>query len=327
MQRREFITLLGGAAVVWPHAARAQYSGRERHIGVLASGAEGDPEVLKRLAAFRQGLERLGWDGRNVMLDFRFAQGTDERAQVLAKELVALQPDVILSDTTPITTMLLRESSTIPIVFVQVSDPIGSGFIANLARPGGRITGVTLYEEGITGKWLGMLKEIAPRVTRAAVIGNPKNVFSYFLRSAEAAAPSLAIEVVPTPIDNVADIESAIEAFARAPNGGILIVPDATIVVHRDLVISLAAAHRLPAVYPWRYFVTAGGLMSYGVDVVDVFQQAATYIDRILKGEKPADLPVQAPVKYETVVNAKVAKVLGLDIPPSLLVRADEVIE
>src|SRR5712691_3091960 len=330
LRRREFISLLGGAAAApsmfWPLAVRAQQSDRMRRIGVLVGFAEDDPAMQARLAGFRQGLERLGWsEGRNVRIDFRFAPAASaDQAQVLAKELVALQPDVIFAHSTPIATAMQRESRTIPIVFVNVSDPIGSGLIASLARPGGNLTGLMQFEAGITGKWLAMLKEIAPRLARAALVANPKTTpYDYFLRAAEALAPSLAIEIVSTPIETAADIERAIESFARMPDGGLVLPPDSTTLVHRDLVIALAARHRLPTVYSLRYFVAAGGLMSYGIDQVDVFRQAAAYVDRILRGAKPADLPVQAPTKYETAVNLKTAKALGLDVPPSLLVRAD----
>jgi len=300
-----------------------------RSIGVLLALAEDDPESKARLAAFRQGLERLGWsEGRNVRIDYRFAQASAERAQVLAKELVALQPDVILGQSTPFAGMLQRESRAIPIVLLGVSDPIGSGFIASLARPGGNLTGLLQYEESITGKWLAMLKEIAPRLVRAAFIANPKTTpYDYFLRAAEAAARSLAIELVPSRVETAADIERAIESVARVPNSGLLVVPDTTTTSHRDLIIALAARHRLPAVYNLSLFVKAGGLMSYSVDFVDIFRQAASYVDRILRGDKPADLPVQAPVKYETVLNLKTAKALGLTVPDLMIVRADEVIE
>ncbi len=327
--RREFIAGLGGAAVAWPLPLSAQQPGRMRRIGVLMGYAENDPETKARLAGFRQGLEKLGWlEGRNIRTEYRFAAGQFDQHQPLAKEMVALQPEVILAQTTPIATALQRESRAIPIVFVNVSDPIGAGLIASLARPGGNLTGMQLYEEGIAGKWLAMLKEIAPRLARAAFLANPKSgPYTYFLRFAQAAAPSLAIELVPTPVASAADIERAIESFARVPNGGIFVPPDTTIVAHRDLVIALAARHRLPAVYPFRHFVAAGGLMSYGTDQDDMFRQAASYVDRILRGAKPADLPVQAPTRYATTLNLKTAKALGLEVPPVLLVRADEVIE
>jgi ABC-type uncharacterized transport system substrate-binding protein len=329
MRRREIMTLLGGAAAAWPILARAQQGGRMRRVGVLVAFAEDDPETKTRLAAFRQGLERRGWaEGTNVRIDARFAAGRVDQFQVLAKELVALQPDVILAQTPPITAAIQRESRTVPIVFVSVSDPIGSGFVASLARPGGHATGLLQFETGITGKWLAMLHEIAPRLARAALVGNPKTTaFDYFLRAAEATAPSLTIEVVPSRVETAADIERAIVALSRVPNSGLLLPPDTTTVLHRDLIIALAARHRLPSVYSIRFFVTAGGLMSYGVDQVEFFRHAASYVDRILRGAKPADLPVEAPTKYETVLNLKTAKALGIDVPPSLLVRADEVIE
>jgi putative tryptophan/tyrosine transport system substrate-binding protein len=328
MKRREFITPLGGAAVAWPLAARAQQGERVRRVGVLIPQAADDPEMKARLAAFQQGLERLGWsEGRNVRIDYRFAANNPDRFQPLATELVSLRPDVLLAVTTPVAAALRRESRTIPIVFINVSDPIGSGFIASQARPGGNLTGLLLYEEGITGKWLAMLKEIAPGLSRAALIANPRRTpYDYFVRSAKSVAPSLAIELVPSPIKNAADIERVIVSFAREPNGGLVVLPG-TPIEHRDLVVAIAARHRLPAVYYFRSFVVAGGLMSYGTDFIDQSRQAASYVDRILRGAKAADLPVQAPTKYETTLNLKTAKALGFEVPPSLLVRADEVIE
>ena len=331
MRRRDFITLVEGSAAAWPLAARAQQSERMRRIGILAALAKDDPDMKARLAGFRQGLKKLGWsEDRNVSIDTRFAAGRPDQFQVLSKELVALQPDVILGHTTPVVAALQRESRAIPIVFVfvSVSDPIGSGFVASLARPGGNLTGVLQYEASITGKWLAMLKEIAPGLARAALVANPKTtVYDYFRRSAEALAPSLAIELVPSPVENATDIERAIESLARASNGGLILPPDSTTLLHRDLIISLANRHRLPAVYSLRSYVAAGGLMSYDTDQVDVLRKAAIYVDRILRGAKPADLPVQAPTKYETVLNLKTAKALGFTVPPGLLVAADEVIE
>jgi putative tryptophan/tyrosine transport system substrate-binding protein len=251
-----------------------------------------------------------------------------DQARTVAKELIALQPDVILGQSPPLVAALQRETHAIPIVFVSVSDPIGKGFIASLARPGGNITGLEVYEESITSKWLVMLKEIAPHLMRAALLANPKTAsLDYFLRVAQATAPSLAIEIVPSPIETAADIERTIESFARVPNGGLVMPPDGTTMVNRDLIITLAARHRLPAVYALRAFVAAGGLMSYGTDYVDMHRQAASYVDRILRGAKPADLPVQTPTKYETILNLKTAKALGFNVPSVLLVRADEVIE
>jgi len=324
----KFITLLGGAAA-WPLAGRAQQGDRLRRIGMLIGYAEEDPETKSRVAAFRQMLEKRGWsEGRNIDIEARFLAGSSTQYEPLAKELVSLRPDVILAHTTPVTAALQRESASIPIVFVNVSDPIGSGFIASLARPGGNLTGVLHYEAGITGKWLAMLKEIAPHLARAALMANPKTTaYDYFLRAAESSAPSLAIKLVASPVETAADIERAIESFASAPNGGLLLPPDGITVFHRDLIVELAARHRLPAVYPFHFFVTGGGLMSYGTDQVEMFRLAASYVDRILRGDKPADLPVQAPTKFETVINLKTAKALGLTVPPGLLVAADEVIE
>jgi len=331
MRRREFVTFLGAIAVAYPIGARAQQADRMRRIGVLLPFAENDSEAKTYLSAFTQELKRLGWsEDRNVHIDIRFAAGTADQYPLLAKELAALQPDVLFLESTPAAAALRQETRTIPIVFVGVSDPIGSGFVTSLARPGGNLTGMMQYESGIVGKWLAMLKEIAPRLSRVAFVANPKfrGLYDYFLRFAQAAASALAIELIPTLISNdAADIERSIESFARMPDGGLLMVPDATIVAHRDLVIALAAQHRLPAVYPWRFFVTAGGLMSYGIDNVAKYQNAASYVDRILHGAKPAELPVQAPTKYETAVNLKTAKAIGLDVPQSLLLSADEVIE
>jgi putative ABC transport system substrate-binding protein len=326
MRRRRFISLLGGAAAL-PLAARAQQGERMPRIGVLMAFAKNDPETTMRLAAFRRGLEKRGWaEGRNIRIDYRFVPvGT--RAQMPAKELIALQPDVILAHTTQVTAILQQESRAIPIVFVNVSDPIGSGFVASLARPGGNLTGVLHLEAGIVGKWVAMLKEIAPRLARVSILANPLGGYNYFLRAAQAMAQSLAVEIVPSPVANSVDIERAIVAFARIPNGGLVMPPDATTVVHRNLAITLAAQNRLPAVYSLHVFVADGGLMSYGTDQVDLFRLASNYVDRILRGDKPADLPVQVPTKYETSVNLKTAKALGLTVPPGLLVAADEVIE
>jgi putative tryptophan/tyrosine transport system substrate-binding protein len=328
IRRRQFITLLGGAAA-WPIAARAQQGERMRRIGVLMGVSGDDPETKERIAAFRWGLERRGWlEGRNVHLDYRFSAARGERLPALAKELVALQPDVILAHSTGAAAELQRESRTIPIVFVNASDPIGSGFVASLARPGGNLTGVLHLEASIVGKWLAMLKEIAPRVTHAALMGNRKTAtLDYFLQSAQAVAPSLAVELVASHVETAADIERAMESLARVPDSGLVLPPDSTTLVHRDLIITLAARHRLPAVYPLQLFVVGGGLMSYGTDQNDMFRLAASYVDRILRGDKPADLPVQAPTKFETAVNLRTAKALGLTVPPGLLVAADEVIE
>ena len=260
-----------------------------------------------------------------MQIDYRFASATIDTTQVLASELIAWQPDVIFGDSTRYTAALQQQTRTIPIVFNGVADPIGAGFIASLARPGGNLTGLMLYEASVAGKWLAMLKEIAPRLSRVALVHNPRNILH--LRAAEALTPSLAIEPVPSPVENAADIEHAIGSFARIPNGGLMLTPDLATFVHRDLIIALATRYRLPAVYPRREWVMDGGLMSYGTDRVDTYRQAASYVDRILRGAKPADLPVQAPVKYEMLVNLKTAKELGLTVPHGLLVAADEVIE
>jgi putative tryptophan/tyrosine transport system substrate-binding protein len=331
MRRREFIAMLGGAAAAFPLAAKAQQSDQRRHIGVLTSLAEDDPENQARLAGFRYGLERRGWsEGRNLSIDYRSVPAASaDQAQPFAKELVALRPDVIFAQSTPVVTALQRETRAIPIVFAAIADPIGSGFIASLSHPGSNITGVMLYEPSVSGKWLSMLKEIAPQLARAAFVVNPTTAtfYNYYLRAAEPLSRSLGIDLVPTLVANTAEIERAIEVFASVPNGGLVLPPDVTTTAHRDLIVALAARHHLPAVYSVRPFVTAGGLMSYGVDFTDMFRQGASYVDRILRGDNPADLPVQAATKFETIVNLKAAKALGLTVPPGLLVAADEVIE
>jgi putative tryptophan/tyrosine transport system substrate-binding protein len=328
MRRRDFITLLSGMAAAWPLAARAQ---QPRRIGVMIALPESDPELKKWLAAFQQSLERLGWSkGRNVHLDYRFAPA-GVRAQELAKELLTLQPDVILAFSTPVTAAFQRESRTIPIVFIGIADAVGQGFVSSLAQPGGNLTGLTMFEASVAGKWLWMLKEIDPQLARAAFVINPGTApyYDFYLRAAKVVAPSLGVEPVFTPIENdAADVERAIINFAHtAPKGGLVVLPDSTTNAHRDLIVSLAAQHQLPAVYTNQFFVTAGGLMSYGVDWVNEFGQVAFYLDRILRGAKPADLPVQATTKFVTALNVKTAKALGLPVPPELLVAADEVIE
>jgi putative ABC transport system substrate-binding protein len=329
MKRRKFITLLGGAAAALPLAARAQRDEPMRHVAVLLAGQENDPDLQARLAGLRSGLERLGWfEGRNIRITYRFAGGMSDRFRPLAKELVALHPELIVAQTPPAVAAVRRETSTIAIVFVDVADPFGPGFIASLARPGGNLTGLMTIEASIAGKWLAMLKEIAPDLARVVFLGNPKtSSFDYFLRSAEALAPSLAIELVPGRIETEGDIEHALESFARVPHGGLALPPDSTTILHRDLVVGLAARHRLPAVYPFRFFVAAGGLMSYSIDFVYEYRQAASYVDRILHGANPGGIPVQAPTKFETVLNLKTAKALGITVPSTLLVAADEVIE
>jgi putative ABC transport system substrate-binding protein len=328
VRRREFITLLGGAAAAWPVAARGQQNERVRRIGVLLGGVADDPENKTYVAAFRQGLERLGWiEGRNIHVDYRHAAGRLDNIPALAKELIALRPEVVVSQGTPITAVVQRESRDIPIVFLTVSDPIGSGYVTSLARPGGNLTGLMMYEAGIVGKWLGMLKEVAPQLTRAAMLASPSTVYDYFLQAATVAAPQVGVELSGFKVANDADIERAFASIAATQNIGLVLPPDNITQVHRDLVNSLAARHRLPAVYGLRVFVAAGGLMSYGTVLADVYRNTAFYVDRILKGAKPADLPVQAPTKYETVINQKTAKALGFVMPPGMLVAADEVIE
>jgi len=327
VKRRNFITLLGGAAA-WPLATRAQQGERMRRIGVLMTGAAGDPEGQARLTGFLQGLQELGWTaGRNARLDYRWAADDADRRKYAA-ELVALTPDIILASTSASVAALQQASRTLPIVFASVTDPVGQGFVASLARPGGNTTGFALYEYGISTKWLELLKEIAPGVTRVAVVRDPSLPFtSGELGAIQGAAPSLRVEVSPLGAREVDEIKSGIAAFARGSNGGLIVLGSPETLLHRDLIITLAAQHRLPAVYTTRYFVADGGLMSYGPDRIDLYRRAAGYVDRILKGEKPGDLPVQAPTKYELVINLKTAKALGLDVPGTLLTRADEVIE
>jgi len=324
MQRREFITLIGGAAVALPLSARAQQRDRIRRVGMLVT--INDPDMK----AFQQELEKRGWkEGHNIHIDYRVAPA-GAQVQTLAKELVALQPDVIFAMSRPATAALQKETHTIPIVFTYVIDPIGAGFIESLARPGGNLTGLMAYEPSVVGKWLQMLKEIAPQTKRVALLGNPKTApyFDYLLHAAEAAAPSLGIESVASRIENdAADIERAIAAVAGVPNSAMISLPESTTNANIDLIITLAARNRLPAVYNFKFHVRAGALMSYGIVAADHYRQAAYYVDRILRGDKPADLPVQTPTRYETALNLKTAKALGLTPPAGLLVAADEVIE
>ena len=328
MRRREFITLIGGA-VTWPLAASAQQDGRMRRVGVLMHLAADDPEGQARIAAFTQGLQELRWTiGRNVRIDYRWAAGDAERGRKYAAELVALAPDVILAAGGAVVAPLLQATRTVPIVFAQTPDPVGAGFVASLARPGGNATGFTIFEFGMGGKWLELLKEIAPRVTRAAVLRDAALAAGTGqLGAIQSVAPSFGVELSPIDVRDAGEIQRAVTAFARSPNDGLLVTGSALATVHRDAIIKAASQSRLPAVYPLRVFVTAGGLTSYGPDLIDPYRQAAGYVDRILRGEKPADLPVQAPTKYELVINLKTAKALGLDVPPTLLARADEVIE
>ena len=328
LKRREFITLLGSAAVAWPFAARAQQPESMRRIGVLMYLAADDAEGQARLAAFTQALKQLGWsDGRNLRIDTRWATADDIRRH--AAELAALAPDVLVAGTgTATVAPLLQATRTVPIVFVTVIDPVGAGFVASLAQPGGNATGFTIFEYSMSGKWLEVLKEIAPRVTRAAVLRDPAVASGIGQFGAvQIVAPSLGVQVTPVDVRDAGEIERALTAFAHGLNGGLIVTGTPVAFAHRDLIISLANRHRLPAVYWHRRFVASGGLISYGPDTIDPFRRAAGYVDRILKGEKPADLPVQAPTKYELAINLKTAKALGLTVPPTLLARADEVIE
>ena len=329
MKRRQFITLLGGAAVSWPLPAHAQQPGAMRRIGVLMSGGASDPERQLWLAAFLQGLQQLGWsEGRNVRIDTRWATGNADLYRTHATELVALGPDVILATASPTVAALQMATHTVPIVFAQAVDPVGGGFVASLARPGGNTTGFTLFEYGMSGKWLELLREIAPRVTRAAVLRDAAIAAGTGQFGAiQSVAPLVGAELTAVGVRDGEEIERGIAAFARTPNGGLIVTASPLANVHRGLIITLAARHKLPAVYGARYHAADGGLVSYGPDVADQYRRAAGYVDRILKGEKPADLPVQAPTKYELVINLKTAKALGLDVPPTLLARADEVIE
>jgi len=328
MRRREFILLLGGAAVTWPLAARAQQPERMRRIGVLLNAAADDAEYQARLGAFLQALALLGWTiGRNVRIDTRWANNADDIRRHAA-ELAALAPDVILASGAGPVGALLQATRTVPIVFPVVVDPVDAGFIDSLARPGGNATGFLLFEYSLSGKWLELLKQIAPGLTRVAVLRDPAISAGIGQFGAiQAVAPSLRVEVNPVNLRDAGEIERAVAAFARSPNGGLIVTGSAWANVHRDLIITLAARHKLPAVYSERNFVAAGGLISYGPNYLDQFRKAAGYVDRIVKGEKPADLPVQAPTRYDTVLNLKTAKALGLDIPATVLARADEVIE
>jgi putative ABC transport system substrate-binding protein len=329
IRRRDFITLLGGVAAAWPIAARAQQREPTRRIGVLMNVTADDPEAPVRLAAFLHGMQQLGWiDGRNMRIYTRWGADNASRSRQHAAELVTLAPNVILCSGSPAVGELLQATRTVPIVFVLVVDPVGSGFVESLARPGGNATGFPLFEYGISGKWLELLKDIAPRTTRAVVFRDPALASGGGqLGAIQSVAPSLGVELSPVNVRDRAEIERAISAFAREPNGGLIVTGSALANTHRDLIIALAARHRLPAVYPQRHYVIGGGLICYGPDTVDPFRRAAGYIDRILKGEKPEDLPVQAPTKYDLVINLKTAKALGLELPPMLLARADEVIE
>jgi putative ABC transport system substrate-binding protein len=329
MKRREFITLFGGAAATWPLAARAQQSEQKRRVGVLMGLAADDTEAQDRIAAFEQGLQQLGWiDGSNLQIDYRRGAGGTDLTRRYADELVALAPDVILASGGTVMGALLQATRTVPIVFTQTPGPVAAGFVASLARPGGNATGFTTSEYGVSGKWLELLKEIAPGVNRVAVLRDPTipaGVGQF--ASIQSVAPSFGVELSPVNVRDASEIERDVTAFARGSNRGLIVTSSGLAAFHRQLIIALAARHRLPAIYSYRYFATSGGLISYGPDPIDQFHRAAGYVDRILKGEKPADLPVQAPTKYELAINLKTAKALGLTVPPTLLSRADEVIE
>ena len=327
MQRREFITVLGGAALAWPRAAHADRMGR---IGVLEARTADDREGQARLAAFQQGLQELGWtDDRNVRIDHRWTAADADRSRTYAAELVALAPDVILATGSQTVATLQQTTRTVPIVFVNVIDPVGGGFVASLAHPGGNTTGFTSFEYSLSGKWLELFKEIAPNLTRIAILRDPALAagIGQFAAIQAMAPPSFGVELSPIGVRDAGEIERDVAAFARKANGGLIVTGSSATAVHRELIITLAARHRLPAVYPFRYFVTSGGLISYGPDPIEQFRRAAGYVDRILKGEKAADLPVQSPTRYELAINLKTAKALGLTMPPSLLARADQVIE
>jgi putative tryptophan/tyrosine transport system substrate-binding protein len=329
MRRREFVTLVGGVAA-WSLAARAQQGEQTRRIGVLMAYSEADSEGQTNVAALREGLQKLGWmDGHNILIDIRWAAFDAEAMQKFAKDLVTLPCELIVSQTTPTTAALLQQTHTIPIIFTLVSDPIGSGFVASFPRPGGNVTGFLVMEPTIAGKWLELLKEIAPSVTRGAFLFNPETApyAEYYLRPFKTAGHSFAMEAITAPVRNTSELESVVAAQASQPNSGLIVMPDSFMTAHRSEATSLAARYNLPAVYPFRHFVEVGGLLSYGNDLSDNFRRAASYVDHILKGDKPSELPVQAPVKFELVINRKTAKALGLTIPPNLLATADEVIE
>ncbi len=329
MRRREFIVLVGGAAVGWPLTARAQQPVRVRRIGLLMGYPEGDLQAQANVSALREGLRTLGWiEGRNIRIDYRWAGADADKARTFAKELVGTTPDVIVPSTNQVTAILQQETRTIPIVFAFVGDPVGSGFVTSLSRPGGNLTGFANFENSIGGKWLEVLREIAPRARRVGFIFSPNAAPNVgFFRAAEAAAPTFGVKLIPLPVNNAMEIERGITASAAEPDSALVIAPHAVTLGNRDLIVGLAVRHRLPAVYSDRYFAESGGLVSFGNNTADLFRRAASYVDLILKGAKPAELPVQLPTKFELIVNLKAAKAIGLDVPSTLLNRADEVIE
>jgi putative tryptophan/tyrosine transport system substrate-binding protein len=331
MKRREFIKAIAGSVATWPLEAHAQQPEKLRRIGVLMAHRESDPEFQDYLKAFRQGLQKFGWtEGRNIRIDSRWGALDDaEVRQQSAKEILALNPDIILTQNTPPTASMLQQTRTVPVVFVIVTDPVGSSFVGSLSRPGGNATGFTIMEPTTSGKWLEPLKEIAPQIKRAAFLFNPRTApyANYYLKPYDAAATALGVEAVAATVNSKSDLERVFAAQAQGPDTGLVVMPDGFLNVYRTEIILLAARYHLPVVYPWRFFTELGGLMSYGFDQRDSFRAAAIYADRILKGEKPADLPVQAPTKYELVINRKTAKMLGLTLPMSLVARADDLID
>jgi putative ABC transport system substrate-binding protein len=328
VKRREFISLIIGAAAVWPLAARAEQPARMRRIGVLMGTSENDPESAQRIAAFREVLGKGGWsEGGNVAIDFRWGGGDPVRMRVLAKELIGATPDIVVAESTPATAALRQETSTIPIVFFAVADPVGRGFVASFPRPGGNVTGFTTTEPTMAGKWLGLLKEIAPRTGRVAAIFNPQTHSGQYWRSIETAAPTHGVEFAKSPVHGASEIERAVKALANEPNGSLIVMPDSFTLAHRELIVALSAQYRLPSIYAFRVFPRTGGLISYGIDLVEGYRNAASYVDRILKGENPGNLPIQAPTKFELVINLKTARALDLVVPLTLQAIADEVIE
>jgi putative ABC transport system substrate-binding protein len=330
MRRRTFISLVGGAAVAWPLAARAQQAARMRRVGLLLNLSENDPEAQRLLTAFREGLAQLGWaDGRNLRIEYRWASGDVGRIRTFAKELVELSPDVIVGYGTPVVVALQQETRSIPILFLSVTDPVGQGLVASLAHPGGNITGFSVFEISLGNKWMEVLQQMAPGLNRVVTIYNPKTAPYYplYLRAIEQAAPSFAVELIGLEAHDDSDIERAISALAREAGGGLIVMPDTFNMVHRRTTIELAARHRLPAIYYFPFFAKEGGLIAYGPDEIDMFRRSAGYVDRMLKGAKASDLPVQQPIAFQLVINLKTAKALGLTVPDKLLVAADEVIE
>jgi putative ABC transport system substrate-binding protein len=328
MRRREFIGLLGGAAASWPLAVCAQQGEPMRRVGLLMPYAEGDPEGQASVVALQRALRDLGWtEGRNIRFDIRWAGGNPDKARTFAKELIGMTPDVIVPSSNQVTSILQQETRTIPIVFVLVGDPVGSGYVANMAQPGGNLTGFAVLENAIAGKWLDALNEIAPQVSRVGFIMHPETPANIGLLHAAEAAATTGVKVIAVGVHDPAEIERAVTAFAAETNGGLIVAPHAVTFANRDVIVELAARYRLPAVYAFRNFATRGGLISYGTNPIEMFRQGASYVDRILKGAKPADLPAQFPTRYELVINLKTAKALDLTVPPKMLARADEVIE